>query len=288
MTDPPNKLCVLTEPYLNNTQISALENAVNKSKIDIPLVIVNRSQDSDYDPESEAKAVNEGLSLNTARLFAKVLSREKAWAFVIAERKIAELLGSDAASSSRIYVEDVPCLSDSEFHHVTPTKDGEWSELSPDTVDLVREHCDVVVRFGFGLIKGEILTATDFGVLSFHLADIRQYRGLGPPQAFIDGRETMGVTLQRINEEIDGGEIVAYDEADVDDCATLWEVYDKLNGIQTELLAEGISNLRDSSPETMEPESLGAYYSTKSRRSPQFASQIILKNMYGRIERKLR
>lgn len=285
MTEPPRKLCVLAEPYLSETEARSLEYAVDNAAIEIPLVVVHEPSDPDYDPELKAEAFDDGIGINTVRLFFEVLARERAWAFVIAEKRIAELLGLEAASSPSIDVEDVPCLSDSEFHRVTPIMDGNWAELPPDTVDRIRESCDVVVRYGFGLLRGEVLDATEFGVLSFHPADIRKYRGLGPPRAFLDGRDVMGVTLQRLNEEIDGGEIVAYSETDVSECLTLWEVYDALDEIQVELLAEGIATLRDPDAEPVRPESLGPYFSTESRRTLSFAGRILYKNVRGRIRK---
>ncbi|QLD87208.1 methionyl-tRNA formyltransferase [Natronomonas halophila] len=283
MTDSFSRMGVLTDPYLTETQVRSLSHAVSEADVEIPLVVVNATDEPDYDPDLEAEAVNGGLGLGTARLFLDVLRRERAWGLVIAEKKLGELAGSDAAASRQIPVEDVECLSEAEFRYVAPHMDGNWSELPSETVEEVRESCDVVVRYGFGLLKGEVLDAPEYGVLSFHPADIRQYRGLGPPQAYLDGRQKMGVTLQRITEDIDGGELVAYAETDVSDCATLWEIYDRLDDLQVELLTEGIRNLRDPSMEITTPDSLGEYYSTTSRRTPSFAGRILLKNITGRL-----
>jgi hypothetical protein len=46
---------------------------------------------------------------------------------------------------------------------------------------------------------------TGVGRGQFPSPDIKQYRGLGPPQVYLDGRKTIGMTLQRLTEEIDGG-----------------------------------------------------------------------------------
>lgn len=287
MTNRPSKLCVLAEPYLTETEVKSLEYAISETDINVPLVVVNQPEDPKYNPETEAEAVNEGISLSAVKLFFDVLKRERAWTFVIVEKKLAELSGSEAVTSQQIPVEEVSCLSDTEFRYVSPIMDGSWAELPSDVVELIRETSDVVIRYGFGLLKGEVLSEPEFGVLSFHPADIRRYRGLGPPQAYLDDCDVMGVTLQRLNEDIDGGEIVAYDETDVSDCATLWEIYNQLDKIQVELLTQGILNLRASSSEIRTPESLGSYYSTKLRRQIPFAGQILYKNTTGRIKQKL-
>lgn len=281
-------MCVLTEPYLSETECRSLEYAIDHADVTIPLVIVNDSGDPDYDPEMKAEAVNGGINLNTVRLFFQVLDRERAWAFVIAERKLAELLSLETASDKRLPVDDVACFSDADIRRIEPEKDGNWSSFPADTVELIGDTCDVVVRYGFGLLEDEVLTATEYGVLSFHPADIRRYRGMGPPQAFLDGRDTIGMTLQRLNEDVDGGEIVAYDEIDVRNCATLWDIYDRLDGLQAELLADGIRNLRDPTTEISTPESLGTYYPVGSRRSPSFAGRTLVKNVFGRINKAVR
>ena len=283
--EPPVDLCVLADPYLMTNEVRTLERAVSETGVTVPLVVVNDPVHPDIDPDAEARAINNRLGADALRILFQTLKRDRAWTLVFAEKKIAEAFGSEAAATGRVHVEDVSCLSDSEFHYVTPMTEGNWVELPPDAVDLVQKNCDVAVRFGFGLLKGDILLVPEFGVLSFHPADIREYRGLGVPQAWLDGRETMGVTLQRLNEKIDGGEIVAYREVDVSDCATLWEVYDTLYDVKSELLAEGIENLRDPSFQTRIPESLGSYYPVARRRRLLFVIRTLLKNTIGRLDR---
>lgn len=287
MTRQLDRMCVLAEPYLSQTEVQSLEHAIKYADITIPLVIVNHPGDSDYDPEMEAEAINGEIGIDTIKLFFEVFNRERAWTFVIAERKVAEVLGSEAAASKRIPIEDISCLSNADIHRIEPVTNGSWSSLPTNIVELISDTCDVVIRYGFGLLEGKVLTATEYGVLSFHPADIRQYRGLGPPRAFLDDCETMGVTLQRLNENIDGGEIIAYQETDVSNCATLWETYDRLNEIQAELLAEGLQNLGDPETSATVPDSLGPYYPVESRRSLRFSGRVLYKNMTGRIKRRL-
>lgn len=283
MTEEPTTMGVLAEPYLSDTQVRSLRHAVAEAGVEIPLVVVNAAEDRAYDPELEADAVNGGLGLGAVRLFLEVLRRERAWGLVIAEKKLEEISGAKTATDARVPVEDVECLAEATFRYVDPISDGAWSELPPETVAEVGDRCDVVVRYGFGLLRGDVLGAPELGVLSFHPADIREYRGLGPPRAYLDGRDRMGVTLQRITEDIDGGDLVAYAETDVSECATLWEIYDRLDELQVELLADGIQTLRDPDSDVSTPETLGEYYSTTTRRSPAFAGRVLLRNLTGRL-----
>lgn len=280
---PPASLCVLADHYLDSYQVRALETAVETTGIDVPLVIVNDESDPDYDPAAEASAVNDGLGLDAVRLFGRVLSRERAWALLIAEKKLAEELGLRPDRPRQRPVTEVDCLADAEFRYVDPLQDGDWYELPENTVEAVAENADLAIRYGFGLLRGDVLTAPEYGVLSFHPADIRRYRGLGPPKAFLDGREEMGVTLQRLTADIDGGEIVACAHEDVSNCRTLWECYDRLHDRQAELLATGIRNLRDPDVDPTIPDELGPYNSITTRRDPAFAGQLLLKHVAGRV-----
>ncbi|TYL38946.1 methionyl-tRNA formyltransferase [Natronococcus pandeyae] len=276
---------VLAEPYLREWQVRSLERARDGAGADISLVVVNDPSNAAVDPETVASAANDGpgFGLDTLELLWLTLARERAWTLVVAERELARRFGAEHPLSERRAVSDADCLADAERRRVTPTTEGSWNELPEETVREIGDRCDVVVRYGFGLIRGDVLEAPTEGVLSFHPADVRRYRGLGAPMAYLDGRRTVGVTLQRLTEAIDGGEIVAEATVDVDDCETLWDVYDRLHERQIELLAEGIENLRDPTIEPTVPEALGPYYSMDRRRQPGFAVRTLLRNLHGRL-----
>lgn len=278
-------MCVLAEPYLTGYQVDSVVHAVRETGIEIPQVVVNDADDRAFDPATAANAVNSPIGLSALRLFRDVLDRERWWAFAIAERKLAEELGLSDTGERRIPVEDVPVFDVADIRRVSPIRDGNWNRLPSTVVDDVATTSDVVLRYGFGLIDGDILTEPREGVVSFHPADIRRYRGMGPPQAFLDGQSEMGVTLQRLSTDIDAGEIIAIEHRNLDGCHTLWDVYDCLRDVQRRLLATGIANLRDPDVEPTIPDSLGPYYSVTTRRRPTIALQILAKNVRGYLAR---
>lgn len=278
-------VCILTNKHLKEYQINTIEAAIREADMNIRLVVVNEPRNPDIDPEAKSKAVNNRIGSEAVRLFIKMVRRERWWSLVIAEKKISELLGSDSADSSLIPVNNIKCFHEAEIKYVTPIEDGAWSELPPDVVTHIANNCDVVIRYGFGLLRGDILNAPEFGVLSFHPADIRKYRGLGPPKVWLDDQELIGVTLQRITDNIDSGEIIAYNEVKIDNCKTLWEVYEKVHDAEIELLSEGIRLLQDRPTEVIIPESLGSYNSTSLRQELSFSARILFKNTKGRVRR---
>lgn len=93
----------------------------------------------------------------------------------------------------------------------TPERRGRFSEhFGEADLEEIRSHrLDVILRFGFGIIRGGILDAARFGVWSFHHGDEAHYRG-GPP-AFWEiygGDPLTGAVLQRLTDRLDGGVIL--------------------------------------------------------------------------------
>jgi hypothetical protein len=80
----------------------------------------------------------------------------------------------------------------------------------PQDVQRVREaHLDVMLRFGFRIIKGEILEAASYGIWSLHHDDNRSYRG--GPALFWEIHERnpeSGTILQILTDALDGGKVL--------------------------------------------------------------------------------
>ena len=77
----------------------------------------------------------------------------------------------------------------------------------PEALDEIRaKNIDVLLRFGFNILKGGILTAARYGVWSYHHGDNEFYRG-GPPHFWelCEGAPLSGVMLQVLTEELDAG-----------------------------------------------------------------------------------
>jgi hypothetical protein len=76
-----------------------------------------------------------------------------------------------------------------------------------DVLDKIRaKDLDVLLRFGFNILHGEILNAARYGVWSYHHGDNEFYRG-GPSHFWElrEGAALSGVILQVLTEDLDGG-----------------------------------------------------------------------------------
>ncbi len=88
---------------------------------------------------------------------------------------------------------------------------GKYGEkLTDEDVVAVRgAELDLILRFGFGILKGEVLDTARYGIWSFHHGDERVYRGQPPGfWEIADGEPTVGTILQRITERLDGGSVL--------------------------------------------------------------------------------
>lgn len=87
-----------------------------------------------------------------------------------------------------------------------------WSDrLSDEELQQIRAHePDVLIRIGFRILRGGILTAARHGVWSFHHGDNQVNRG-GPPGWWEAMQQwpVTGCTLQVLSEDLDNGLVLA-------------------------------------------------------------------------------
>ncbi|WP_128477813.1 formyltransferase family protein [Halorussus pelagicus] len=170
-------------------------------------------------------------------------------------------LGDTPAHQRPRAVADIAGIGDPETLAVAPEPASDFGNVLPDRAVEVVGETDVAIRFGFGVLKGDVLDAPEYGVLSFHHGDIRKYRGM--PSGFwefLHGEDAAGVTLQRLTETLDGGSIAAYEPVDLSDARTWAEVRERLFAVSDDVLVTGIRNVAAGvAPES--PDELGDLYS---------------------------
>jgi hypothetical protein len=97
---------------------------------------------------------------------------------------------------------DVPQLTP------TITLRGKFSQIfdAKSVATIASYNLDFILRFGFNIIRGQILEVPRYGVWSFHHDDERKYRGspAGFWEIYYDDPVT-GAILQRLTDRLDGG-----------------------------------------------------------------------------------
>ncbi|MEE3419986.1 MAG: methionyl-tRNA formyltransferase [Lachnospiraceae bacterium] len=109
----------------------------------------------------------------------------------------------------------------------------------PEAIEAIRAmEPDIIIVAAFGqIIPKEILDMPRYGCINVHASLLPAYRGASPIQhAILDGLTTTGVTIMRMNEGLDTGDIIKETEVPVDKKETCGSLFDKLAGEGAKLL----------------------------------------------------
>ena len=93
---------------------------------------------------------------------------------------------------------------------VEPIRKGFSDFFKDEDVAAIRDaNLDVMLRFGFRIIRGPVLDTTRYGVWSFHHDDNLEYRG-GPPLFWeiYEDNPVSGTVLQILTSALDGGKVI--------------------------------------------------------------------------------
>lgn len=263
------RVCLLADDTgIREYFLSSLKYMVSNTNAEISLVIVN--QDSLMSAQSTREAVAGGL-ISTVSFLRQQFTETPSYLKRQELDSVSILNGIEQIQAKPIPV-------DGELGHTIPKK----------IVDKIENETDLVIRHGFGILRGRILSGPKHGVLSFHHGDIREYRGAAQGfWNFVYDESTAGVTLQRLTPQLDGGQVVAFREINIEDCFTWQEVRARLFEASIPMLAEGIQNINNSDFTVNEPESLGDLRTTSDMYRPTTLVRYLLKNNSGRIKKSI-
>jgi methionyl-tRNA formyltransferase len=164
---------------------------------------------------------------------------------------------------------------DAEVLAVDTVADADNRLAFPDDIVSRIAECDIAIHVAVGILTGGVLTAPTHGVLSYHHGDLRRYRGvISHFWNYLDGVETGGVTVQRLTEDLDAGEIIAETSVRLKDAVTWSEVESRKHNAGIPLLAEAIRNVEDPDiqPTVLDEDDLGRMY-----RSDDIGVNVILR-----------
>lgn len=101
-------------------------------------------------------------------------------------------------------------LKDAEWMQVAPLRKGPIDRFPGEAIERIRGlELDVLLRFGFNILRGEILQAARHGIWSFHHGDNEFYRGRPPCfWELLEGNPITGAMLQVLTEDLDAGKVL--------------------------------------------------------------------------------
>jgi len=101
----------------------------------------------------------------------------------------------------------------------------------------------VVVAYG-EILRPELLEGARHGAVNLHASLLPKYRGSAPIQAAIlNGDDTTGVTVIRMDEGMDTGDILAQAEVAIDENDTAGTLHDTLARVGAEVLTETVDRI---------------------------------------------
>jgi len=179
---PPDQLrfgLLLNGLYMQRWQVKCVETLLEDSRISLQLIVL---------PE-----VTEAVATPKTR-------RWNQYALYNMYRRFFHRLASQTEESPE-WLNQVSIL------HCGIKQKGHSQYFHDADVERIKSHrLDFVLRFGFNIIRGDILRAARFGIWSFHHGDEQLYRG-GPPAFWelLHGRTDCGAILQKLTGKLDGG-----------------------------------------------------------------------------------
>ena len=186
------KFGIMCNPDLNfpEWQVNSIKALLNIKGIDCSLLILDaRSTES-----SQSNLLQRLKTIKLKSFFWQVYS------FIISTK-------SKAGKKTNLK----KLLSHSSIIKCQIEKRGKFSEyfLDKDVKKIKSYNLDFILRFGFGIIRGDVLDASKYGVWSYHHGDEEKYRG-GPPcfWEIYSGDNITGSILQRLTNKLDGGIIL--------------------------------------------------------------------------------
>ena len=122
-------------------------------------------------------------------------------------------------------------------------KTNRIGDLELQQIRSVRAELGVVVAFGL-LFKAPVLSATVHGWLNLHFSALPRWRGAAPVQrALMAGEHELGITVFRLDEGMDSGDIVAQSNVHIHGNQSANQVLDTLSIDGAKLVVDAVSKV---------------------------------------------
>ena len=177
------------------------------------------------------------IFMGTAAFAAQALSD-----LVTSEHEVAAVVTQPDKASSRRGREVVfsPVKQTAEANGLPlfqPVRAGDAAEI------LSGLGCDIIVVCAYGqFLDRRILNLCRYGAVNIHASLLPLYRGAAPVhRALIDGRNETGVSIIRMNEFLDQGDVILCKKTKIEDTDNVSSLYERLARLGSAALLEALS-----------------------------------------------
>jgi hypothetical protein len=179
---------------MKNWQLIIINEIIRHPNLELRLFI--------KDGRTELSSLGSRLRRNilTPKVFANIL-------FLIQYKIESKIFKTKSIIDSNYIINKI---SDIETVYLNPQRKGYLDVFSKEDSDKIKQYSlDILLRFEFGIIRGDILNSSRYGIWSFHHADNAINRG--SPAGFweiVNNEPYCGITLQQLTPELDGGLVI--------------------------------------------------------------------------------
>jgi len=132
-----------------------------------------------------------------------------------------------------------------------------FEKLSPDIV-IVVAYGQIIPKFFLNLPK--------FGFINIHASLLPKWRGAAPIQrAIMNGDKKTGVSIMKIEEQLDSGPILASEELELNHNLTHGEIEKELSIIGANLLIKTLKNIEEDNLKFVDQKHSEATYAKKNK-----------------------
>lgn len=156
----------------------------------------------------------------------------------------------------------------------------------PEAQDELRSlKADIAVVAAYGLILPKaVLDIFPKGVINIHASLLPRWRGAAPIQRAIEaGDKKSGVTIMRVDEGLDTGDMLLKGEVEIDENTTGEILHDKLAEIGKTLILQALRNIDSLKPEKQD-DSLACY----AKKLEKSEAKLDFNRPADELERKIR
>ncbi|MFP4012585.1 MAG: methionyl-tRNA formyltransferase [Chitinispirillaceae bacterium] len=187
---------------------------------------------------------------------------------IMKNHTVAAVVSTPAKPKGRgLKLFDSPVTEFARQHKLQPVLTPEKLK-DPSFIEQLKSlEADLFVVVAYRILPKEVFSIPALGTVNIHASLLPRFRGAAPIQRAIEaGEKETGITVFRIDEGIDTGEVLAQKRIPIDPQETTPSLYEKLSRMGAELIEDTLQKLERGNIQPLEQNVLQATKAPKLRR----------------------
>jgi methionyl-tRNA formyltransferase len=164
---------------------------------------------------------------------------------LVKNHRICGIVTTPAKPQGRgLKLSDSPVATYAKQHNLGPILQPESLKSGEFINALQMLNADLFVVIAFRILPRDVFSIPKYGTINIHASLLPKYRGPAPIHRAIEaGEKCSGITIFRIDDGIDTGEILLQSEVEIGSMETTPELYERLSRLGAQSINEAISRL---------------------------------------------